>query len=381
MFSFRCAGRALTAMTLVVSCSFEDPNAPPPQDPCLDEFPASAAVGLAARIDGPASCEETSPPTPDVDTYAVFTGAKWNEGAALCRARDLFLGKATVYNADCSKLIAKGEPCAPLALETTGALPAAAPSGALGYCTINKGTPSEVVVYALCGAATAGEKACEETLADGESITADWVYCPDGPLCPFVPDEVCLRLPSDGSGYVATVDNPALSCGAGSLRADDEDSLFVTLSSGYGEASAVCLAASVYDPDVGLLFGIGPVRRYAPSLTPPGVPQIDPGEPSPVGAKGYCAFHEGGVFEYAVFTMCDDILVDVVGAGGAVERVPAPVCAEGAAKKGCICRADQLFTNSPCLRTPPQICEQGSGKTLRTRPTKWYACPGSPYCL
>jgi hypothetical protein len=376
---------ALAVLTSSTSCAFEDPNAPPPQDHCIDANAGAAVRGLWARIDGPAGCGQTAPPSVDEDTIAFFTGSKWGEASSLCRARDLFLGEATVYNADCANAVDPRKLCEPVKIEAGGSLPVAAPPEAIGYCLINKGTASEVVAYSVCGVQTAGEDACEHTLTRNADITAEWLNCPGAPLCPLPPDDVCLKGSSDKSGYVGYVDNPAYSCDANSPLADHQDSMFVSTSTGYNPQMAVCMASTTYDAAGGLSFGHGAVVRYMPQNPPPGLPHIDAGDPTPAGAKGYCLIHQDTVFEFALFSLCDETLVPATDAdSGVTEPVPAVLCEPGTPPRsdtGCLCREDEPVTaEDRCIRTPKQACEHGEARVLKPRLGTWLACPGSPYC-
>lgn len=374
---------AIAGLALAAGCSFEDPNAPPPQDECIADNAGAVEGGLWAIVDGPPACSTTNPARPEGDdTIAFFTGGKWNEGAALCRARDLFLGASGVGNVDCASKQPPDPNCRELTIQKGLSLPTDAPADAIGYCVINKGTPSEIVAYNTCGLQSAGEPACEELLpTQGKAdVTAEWFNCPGGALCPAVPEDVCLKTAGDGSGYVMHVNNPDYSCGANSGLSDANDSMLVTTSTGYGRQSAVCLGSSIYDADGNLLFGIGPTGRYRPA-TSPGIPMIGDGDPRPAGAKGYCLVHEATTFEYALFTLCDDIVMASAPTdGGISESVPVPECPAGAPDRACVCReGEEITPNTKCIRTPKQACEHGVEKTT-PRLGKWLACPGSPYC-
>ncbi len=379
--ALRRFGWALVVLSAagVSDCAFEDPNAPPPLDRCIAERPGAPELGLWAAIDGPPSCPATNPArinAIDGDTIVHFTGSAWTREAAHCRSLDLYFGVAKVTNPD---LDMDGVPD----IEIRG--DAEIPLDAIGYCLVNGGTPSEQVEYSVCGIPSAGQSACEETLVrqDEAKITAEWFNCPGGPRCAPTEHDVCLREVGDGRAYATYVDDPDFFCAGTALESmldDDQDTLLVVTGTRFKQSSALCIAASAYDSQAGLSFGLGPISRIAQRVVDdarePPRPILDPTRhPVPNGlADGYCIFNEGTASEFVFYSLCNG--------------QPSGETDDGDAGAPAFEPAYALTRQERCIGTRMVTDEDGErvemslwgGRVPKPRKGTWVDCPGGELC-
>ncbi len=361
---------ALLVLRLGSGCTFVDPNAPPPPDKCVQTHGGPSESGLWAIVDGPPSCASTNVARPEGDdTLVHFTGGKWNADAAHCRAIDIFLGAVEIGDPknDAGVHIVEIQRNFQIPLD------------AIGYCIVNKGTPSELIAYSTCGIQSAGEGACEETLTNtpGANITAEWVNCPGGEACAPSSDDVCLAEAGDGKAYAAYVDDPDFFCegtpNAGKLT-DAQDTIMVITGTRYKQTSAICIATSAYDSTGGLAFGVGPMARIG-TRDAKMIPVLDPArnQPIPNGlTDGYCIFHKGKAEEFLLYSMCNGKAKPVMlPDGGVVE--PSGVAT--------------LTRQQRCAGTVRVMGDGGltdmsvwMGKVNAPRQGEWVACPGGPLC-
>lgn len=364
--SSSCLVLALFAHT---GCAFDDPNAPPPPDECVKKYKGPAEARLWAIVDGPPSCATTNPARPEGDdTIVHFTGGRWNAEAAHCRAIDVFLGAVEVGDP-------RNEAGVPqIEIQRNFEIPL----DAIGYCIVNKGTPSEIVAYSTCGYQSAGEGACEETLVNtpGAEITAEWFNCPGGDACAPASEDACLAEAGDGKAYAAYVDDPDFFCtgtpNEGKLS-DAQDTIMVITGTRYKQSSAICLAASTYDSKAGLAFGVGPMARLG-TRDANNVPVLDPtrNHPIPNGlTDGYCLFNKGLAEEFVLYSMCSGKAPVEATDGGMPTESPTA----------------NLTRQQRCAGTM-QVAGDGGTKEESVwgnrvpspRKGEWVACPGGPLC-
>jgi len=370
---------SLSAACLALSgCTFVDPNEPPPPDACVKQFKGAPESRLWAIVDGPPACSTTNPARPEGDdTLIHYTGGAWNADAALCRALDIFLGATPITDPDINPM--DGIP------DVTIERNFEVPLDAIGYCIVNKGTASEMVIYSTCGIQSAGLGACEQTLVGApkaDNITAEWFNCPGGPACAPKSDDACLQEAGDGKGYAGYVDDPDFFC-TGTDRegelTDAQDSMLVVTGTRYKRASAICVGSSPYDSKAGQAFGMGPLSRLSTRDMATGLPVLDPARnPVPNGqAKGYCLFNKGLAEEYVLYSLCD----------GLEPADPSDTDAGATAGKPDV---------KPEVDTPAERCpgyksvQDGDAGTKQVsvwgvkvpspRAGIWFDCPGGEFC-
>lgn len=392
--------RARTVLLIVASattvgwgaCAFEDPNAPPPEDECISGRPGgNAQEGLYAILDNVPPCTENPSRSDDQDTVVRFTGGGWNADAAACRASQQFFEavkssrvanqQRADYDANEDDEITGDERVAYEAAIKADMLAYPAlegpPIDAVGYCIINKDTPSEHVVYSVCGQAAPGASACEVTLPEAAdvAIASEWQNCPGGALCAVVPEgDICIDNggAADAKFYTAHVDNApergghqGVSCEGRDDLDDTQDTIWMATGSAFGRQNSLCFANSPWDKAGRLLHTTSKLDRINAAVVDGGIPQVK--EQDPTGASGYCLVYEGKPWEYVLYAMCDQPLSEEQAAEFAAEAAaldPPEDAPQTVQEKSC---------RFGIAGTSVRVDEEGNGP-------KWFSCPGSPLC-
>jgi len=380
--------RMRTVFALVMSCSacaFPDPNAPPPPDPLLVGPPEPPVGGkyYTVKVDGIPTCPD-SPRGDEEDTILVFTGAAWNRESVLRRAQNPFFGLVTPNTPVTAASVHVDDPF----------------EDAIGTCTVNAGTGTEITMVSVCGQRAAGKSGCETSLAttqkEMDGLTAVWSDCPgEGALCPELPSEPCLSEPGDGMSYAAYLDIGPIRCGDRG-QPDDRDTLLVTTRSGYSINTAACLSQGpyVWATTVGSSHEVvrgsfqlanAPLIHSAMTtgLVVAGAGKT--GAPS-VAPLGYCLVYEGEQLEYVLYSFCDEVTLpdaEFTDPAALEQWSPAALCAG-------LTRDGHTLTSTPRSDVRERADADGgvlpvvTSKLVSGRPSRWFSCSGpapGPLCF
>lgn len=391
LFKIAYAGRPTRIwkmIALLISCSacaFPDPNAPPPPDPLLSGPPEAPVGGkyYTVKVDGIPTCPD-SPRGDEEDTILVFTGSAWNRESVLRRAQDPFFGLLT--------------PNTPVTAESVHVDDSF--EDAIGTCTINGGTGTEITMVSVCGQRAPGKTGCEVSLAKTQKqmdgLTAVWSDCPgEGALCPELPSEPCFTEPGDGMSYAAYLDVGPITCGDRGLP-DDRDTLLVTTRNGYSINTAACLSQAPYVWGL-TVGGSHAVARgsfqaeSAPlihSAMTQGIVVAGAGkiEPPTVAPLGYCLVYEGEQLEYVLYSLCDEVTLpdaEFTDPAALDQWSPAALCAG-------LTRDGHTLTSTPRSDVRERADADGgvlpvvTSKLVSGRPSRWFSCSGpapGPLCF